>query len=151
MSFAPISIWICIGNVKAYLTCNDHIRISFQSTMPSKMPSRISFKFLLESRKFNLKLLPNEDVLDDLNACYPILFKSLLESLLNLLPTWFSLLHFVYWDVFVCKEVCDNILPVIRKTQALKLWNSFCEPCCRLQVILAFDCNIIQLCAVIQF
>lgn len=46
--------------------------------MPSKMRFGISFKFLRKSRTLILKLFPEHDVLDDLNARNSMIFKRLI-------------------------------------------------------------------------
>jgi hypothetical protein len=66
--------------------------------MPSKMRFGISLKFLRKSRTLILKLFPEHDVLDDLNARNLMIFKRLIESFYNIHPTLFSSFHFINFN-----------------------------------------------------
>ena len=97
----------------------------------------------LDSIKLKLKLLPEEDVLNDFNAFNPSFWKSFLKSVLNHFPSWFGACHFVLCSEIFCKEVCNNIPPVLREVPLLKIRKFVCKPYLRLQVSLAYDFDLI--------
>ena len=98
----------------------------------------------LEFIKLKLILLPEEDVLNDLNVCNSQVWKSLFKSSLNLVPTWLDRLHVVLCGIIVCKVVFNNIPPVGREVPLLKIRKFFRQPSVRIQVIPSFDCNLIE-------